>query len=398
MQQPNPDVPAVHVQSPAFDERAYPHFILPTRMGYRWRYFNHRIAAWKFGLARNGDHPWADALRAHARGGPFSENIGEEECPRVKFGYQRIEVDSIERIGAARRKIDVTIGPDGLYRSTFSLDRDALHLSGYSEVVPIITGFGFDTSIPQSRLFPSNYHPGHGYLTRGIGAGVEVADLDDRSLDLDLWLRYGFGASMDRPHHNEALRDARVGAELDIALIGVSEVPVSEGRVDYEIAHDEEPKIGVEEQLPPAPERDKRLILQGTPRAPAGIWGIQAFNFALTPERDCRWIEDAPFGDDFDGPGGAHPEYGKPGFYIRELTLDLQQKAYDANSGEAAFVFDGYASNATMSIPFHCMHSAFTGRMVWLQTGGTTAPYDFSSAFETGVSDFAFSEMEKKSA
>ncbi|MFB6371648.1 MAG: hypothetical protein ABEN55_00700, partial [Bradymonadaceae bacterium] len=287
---------------------------------------------------------------------------------------------------------------DGLYRTTCRLDRDSLNLTGYDRIVPVITGFGFDTSIPQSRLFPTSYHPGHGYLTRGIGAGVEFAGADDRQIDLDVWLRYGFGAAIDRPYHNEALLDAQVGAELDLALVGVNEVPVSRGRVKYEIAYDEEPKIGLEQTLPPAPESDKRIVLQGTPGAPSGIWGMQAFNFVLTPERTCRWTEGGPFDDELRDDNSPHSEYGDPGFYIRELTLDLDQTSYDPATGEAEFLFDGYASNATMAIPFHCLRSQFTGRMAWLQTDATTAPYEFSTEFETGRSDFALADMEKRSA
>ncbi len=387
------DPPSVRARSPGFDRGAHPHFVLPHRMGYRWRYFNHRIAAWKFGLSHEGDDEWADHLRAHSLGGPYSDGLVTYERPRLKFGYQRIEADSVRRLGAARRRLEVTLGPTGRIRLRRSFDRRELNLAGYPDLVPVITGFGFDTDVDQSSWFPGSYPPHHGYLSRGLGAAVETVALTERSVEIEVWLRFGFGAAMDRPHHNEALLDAQVGAELDIALIGASETPVHTGEVAYDLAYDE-PKLGVEQSLPPASLDQQRIRLTGLHDAPAGIHGIQAFNFDLTPERSCRWNEDWPYGDDLRGEHGGHPTYGPPGYYLRELTVDLRRDTYDPETGEAEFLFNGYASNATLSLPFHPFCSRFTGRMVWLQTDATTRTVDFDSEFETGARTFPLAAME----
>lgn len=381
--------PDIIVRSPSFDERALPSFIIPQRMGYRWKHFNHRISKWKFGLARNGSgHPWADHLAAHSVGGPYSTGLVSGEHPSVKFGFQRVELDSPRTVGAARRQLTVTLGPSGVFHGRHTFDRRALNLRNYKSIVPLITGFGFDTDVRQPNVYTSAYDPAHGYQTRGLGAGLDVVEMDEHSVTVAFSLRYGFGSSMDRPHHNEALLDARVGAELDIALVGVNDVPVHCGEVGYEMDY-EEPQLAIEQAIAPAPDHQKRVVIDGAKGAPEGIVGLQSFNFDLTPSRSCSWNDDWPGGDELRGGNGGHPRYGQPGYYIRELTLAIDREAYDSSSGKASFLFDGYASNATHSIAFHPMHSRFEGRMVWLQTDGALGPHTFARDFETGRSEFS---------
>lgn len=387
--------PAVHVRAPAFDERALPSFIIPHRMGYRWKHFNHRISVWKFGLARadNPGHPWADHLSAHTVGGPFTVGSVSGEHPRVTFGYQRVELDSTRRLGAARRQILVTLGPDGHYRGRHTFDRRAINLRGYSRVVPLITGFGFDTNIEQPKLYTPKYDPSHGYQTRGIGARVKVVDIDEESVTLEFALRFGFGSSMDRPNHNEALRDARVQAELDVALVGVNDVPIHTGEVGYDLEYDE-PLIAVEQDIPSPPEDRTRVTLQGDPGASFGFTGMQSFNFELAPRRSCGWNAGWPMGDDLRAEAGRHPIYGPPGYYIRELALHLELESYDAETGEASFQFEGYASNSTRSVAFHAMRNNFSGRMAWVQADGSAGRHRLTRAFPTGSSRFSLLDFE----
>lgn len=363
-------------------------------MGYRWRHFNHRIAAWRFGLARNGGgDPWADQLESLSIGGPYSNELLRHECPKVKFGYQRVDVDSIERVGAARRRLDVVVDSSGVCRGTRRFDRDELHLSGYRDIAAVITGFGFDTAIPQSATYPNAYQPAHGYLTRGLGAGVEVVDMNDEWVELSFWLRFGTGASMDRPHHNEAMLEARLAGELDVALIGVTDVPVHRGDVSYRSEYGE-PKIGVGTPIDGIPKRLQRIEIDGTASAPRGIFGVQSFNFDLTPSRSCQWNRDWPLGDDLRGEDGGHPEYGAPGYYVRELTIDLQRERFDPKTGRGSFLFEGFASNSTFSIPFHPLHCEFSGQMVWIQADGARKPVNFAAEFPTGASEFPLEAME----
>lgn len=389
-----PSAPSVIVETPTYDRGAHPSFVLPTRMGYRWRHFNHRVAAWKFGLLRDGDgHPWADRLQTRSVGGPFSNDLLRDERPELKFGYQRIDVDSVERIGAARRRLDVLLDSPGAHRVDERFDREELDLSGYRQVVAVLTGFGFETDVPQPVSYPNAYRPGHGYLTRGLGARVQVSEVDERSIELSVWLRYGIGAAMDRPHHNEALLEARIGAEIDFALIGVTDVPVHRAGVSYETEYSE-PKIAVGAPLESIPDRLKRVQLDGTASAPAGFVGIQGFNFELTPSTSCRWNRDWPLGDHLRGDDRGHPEYGAPGYYLRELTVDLERERFDPDSGRAAFLFDGFASNSTFSIPFHPLNSEFSGEMVWIQAPGERRDVEFASEFPTGTALFGLDQME----
>jgi hypothetical protein len=368
-------------------------FVVPSRMGYRWKHFNHRISVWKFGLACNGGRePWADHVTAHSIGGPFSTHLLDRERPVLKFGFQRVDLDSTQHVGATRRRFDVSLDASGCHRGEYMFDREALGLEGYETIVPIVTGFGFDTDVDQPALYPSSYNPAHGYLTRGLGVDVRRVDIDARSVTIAVELRYGFGTAMDRPHHNEALLYARLAAELDIAFIGLDGVPWETGGVEYRLDGDE-PKIGVDEPVPPADTDETRVQLQGRPRAPMGCVGIQGFDFDLTPTRSCRWSTDWPLGDHLRGDGGSHPVYGSPGYYVRELTLDVESKHYDPSTGRAEFAFEGFASNATRSIAFHPLEARFRGRMAWFQIEGARPAVRFDSDFPTGRSEFALDEM-----
>ena len=306
----------------------------------------------------------------------------------MKFGYQHVDRNATRHAGATRRHLEVVLDDSGVHRAEYTLDRAALGLDEYDTIVPLITGFGFDTDIEQDPLYPRRYDPAHGYLTRGLGADVSLTELDDETLTLSVWLRYGFGAAMDRPHHNEALLYARIAAELDIAFVGLDGVAWQTGSVDYRLEYDD-PKIGLQQSLAPATDDQKRIVLQGRPGAPLGCVGIQGFNFELSPVRSCRWNADWPLDDRLRGSGNEHPLYGPPGYYIRELTIDVSPHRYDPSTGRAEFMFDGFASNATRSVAFHPLCSHFRGRLAWLQLDGANPRVQFDSEFSTGRADFS---------
>ncbi|MFB6264079.1 MAG: hypothetical protein ABEL76_10715, partial [Bradymonadaceae bacterium] len=157
---------------------------------------------------------------------------------------------------------------------------------------------------------------------------------------------------------------------------------------------DGEPKIGVDRPVPSVSDERARIELLGEPRAPAGLMGLQGFDFDLTPDRSCEWNRGWPMGDEFRGERGGHPDYGPPGVYLRELTVDLTRHRYDRDTGEARFSLDGFASNATHSIPFHPFRSRFRGRMAWLQIEGAGPPIQFDSPFAPRQRSFPLADME----
>ncbi|MFB6264080.1 MAG: hypothetical protein ABEL76_10720, partial [Bradymonadaceae bacterium] len=233
MNPPDPGDARVRLHPSGRPSEPHRRFLIPNRFGYRWRHFNHRVALWGFHLDQNRSHPWADHLTARAAGGPFSTGLGPVEQPLLRFGYQRVDTGTDEATAAARCDIETTIGPDGADRGTFLLDRAELGLEHCDDVTAMLVGFEFDTDIPQPGHFPDAYDPAHGYTTRGLGVDVEVTAIDDGAISLDYWVRFGFGAAMDRPYHNEALLDARVGVEVHVALVGSSDLPIRTGSADY---------------------------------------------------------------------------------------------------------------------------------------------------------------------
>ncbi|MFB6371554.1 MAG: hypothetical protein ABEN55_00225, partial [Bradymonadaceae bacterium] len=85
---------------------------------------------------------------------------------------------------------------------------------------------------------------------------------------------------------------------------------------------------------------------------------------------------------------------GKPGFYLRELTVDLRLANFDAESGTGTFLFNGYASNATEAIGFWGLTSHFTGDFTWIQAGEVSESVRYEQDFETGTTTIDLADMK----
>lgn len=358
-------------------------FVVPTRMGFRWRYFNHRISNWSFDPTPEG------RLDVEARGGPYSAGLGEQEYPLLDYAYLRVDGDDEGGPVATAKSLEVVLGPSGLYRGTQSWDIEELGLAGYDRIVALLYGYGFDTGIPQTSHYPAGYRASNGYLSRGLGAGVEVVSRGADRLEVGYWLRYGIGASLDRPAHNEATMEARIGGRVDLLLVGFDGASAERGGVEYELEYGE-PRIGVEQGIAGPTEEQRRLRPSPSLGAAAGLYGLQAFNFDLTPRRSCRWTREWPLGDELRADEGGPELYGPPGYYVREMTVSVDRVGEPGN--ESDFEIEGYASNATHSIPFHPFRSHFAGRMVWLPVDTEVVREERKGPFATGAASFSLEE------
>lgn len=355
-------------------------FVVPTRMGFRWRYFNHRISNWSFDPTPEG------RLDVKARGGPYSARLGEEEYPSLDYGFLRVAGDRRYGPVATPRSLEVVVGPSGLYCARHRWGIDELGLGAYDRVVALLYGFGFDTGIPQTSQYPAGYSAANGYLSRGLGAGVRVVSRTDDEVEVGYWLRYGIGTSLDRESHNEATLEARIGGRIDMLLVGFDGDRPEHGRVEYDLEYSE-PRIAVEQEIAgPRPEQRRVQFERARPRG-FGVYGLQAFNFNLTPRRSCRWTRDWPLGDEMRADRGGPRAYGPPGYYVREMTVSVDRNSESDAGGD--FELEGYASNATYSIPFHRFRSHFAGRMIWLPARAEVERGERSGPFTTGAASFS---------
>ncbi len=375
-----------------FDEEACSEFVVPSRLGFRWDAINHRYSSWNHELGREDDQRCrATRLAVSHVGGDFSE--GNDETPHLKYGFRERTGSPPAGVGAARRQIDVAIGPDGEAVGSETFQRADLNLREYEDVVALVEGFGFETDVEQSNDYPDDYDPGEGYTLHALGASLD-ADAREETVELDYRLRVQPGASPDRTTHNEAVPHARLEGRLDVLLVGVGDAARTDGSVEYSYAH-EKPTAFEPDDFSPAPEDDQRIALDGAPGFAPGMFGLRSFEFELTPDRECESADDCPEGESCREDATCTREIGPPGFYLREMTVDLDLESYDAESGEATFLLNGYASNASEAIGFWPMRVEFSGAMTWLQTDSVSETYRSESPFETGETNFELDDMKE---
>ena len=381
-------------QGPVSDDRACSKFVIPHRMGYSWKKLNHRVSKWGFELTGGKSTCRAKKLDATFVGGTFSTGgtANVDDTPKLKYGFTERTAGSSKAVGIARRTIEVTIDSSGLAKGTKEYDREALKLMHYEKVIPLIEGFAFDTDVKKPKDYPEDYDPAHGYCTRGIGASLETKELDDETVTLDYRLRFEPGLSPDREPHNKAVPHAKMKGRLDLLLVGTTTSPLETGSVDYTVKYPK-PKPLEEDDHPPASETKQQIILKGASDRGKGLYGVQSFNFELTPRIDCGSNGDCPEGETCNDDGSCTEKQGKPGFYIREISVDTKLKSFDESTGEATFLLNGYASNSTTFVGFWGMKNHFTGRIAWIQTGDAPDAVRHEEEFETGSSTFELSEM-----
>lgn len=387
--------PPSHADGPSLDEDACPSFVVPQRMGFRWNKLNHRVSLWSLRLARPDDTCRADALESGCIGGNFStgEGIGVEDNPSLRYGFQLHDSPEPRPLGAAHRTFEATIDSDGIVEKTVTLQRDALELEHYDRIVPLLGGWEFETDVEPSDDYPDDYDPARGYTMAGIGASVEALDVTETEVQLRYRLRFRPGASDDRIEHNRAVPRARIGAELDVLLIGAPSNRVRTGSTSYELAYETpEPR---EEPLARAPPEQTRIALSGQSGGPRGIWGLQSFDFQFDAELTCNRDGDCPDGDSCRlETSSCRETYGPPGFYLRELSAALSLRDYDRSSGRAIFDFDGFASNTSDFVSYYPLHSTFTGRMAWFQVEGSADPVRGERSVETGRTSFELDALK----
>ncbi len=377
---------------PTFNRDACASLVAPQRMGFRWETLNHRVSLWSVGLERDGCKP--RSLEAGVVGGNFSTGEGPaiSDTPSLKYGFQSYRADSPDPIGVAHRTFASTLGDTRQVEKTVTFQRESLELEHYERIVPILEGFEFRTDVEQSDTYAEDYNPARGYTLAGIGVSVEVVEQSSSRVHLRYRIRFQPGASADRLEHNRAVPKARIGARLEVALIGTPSGRVRTGSTDYELAY-EKPEPGEESLERPSAEQ-ARIELSGQSGGPRGFWGLQRFDVQLEADVTCDRNGDCPKGDTCQQSSSqCRQTFGPPGFYMRELTVDLTRESYDAETGRAAFQLEGFASNTSDFVSFYSLRSQVSGRMAWFQVGGAGEPRRFERTFETGRTSFDWASL-----
>jgi len=372
---------------PVPDPDACRRFVVPQEMGLGWDKINHRVAAMSVRL--DHDHCRARKLQVTQLGGDFSTGEAGTDTPYVDFAYQRVDTPH-PNVGAARVTQKEYIGPEGTLTKQHTYDRRKLHLLGFEQIVPFVEGFQFDTGIEQVDGYPDKYDAVYGYTSRGIGMSVRVSELTDTEVTIEYTIRFETGGSPDRPSLNKALAYARVLARLDVLLVGVDGWPVHQGDIAYDLSYDRPKPFQGSNEMPleGASEETQTLQVAGTPGDPPGFYGLSAFDLKLTFDPACRSHLDCVFGDTCGDDGECDMTEGLPGEYIRALRAGVEMTDYDETSGEATFLVDGYASNASQAIAFMALRNHFTAHVSWIQTSAVSERHQFEKEFDTGDATF----------
>ena len=370
-------------QGPLYDPQACDDFVVLQQFGLGWGLLNHRISTWDVRL--DDDECRAERAEIVHIGGDFSTGdspTGTDDVPFVKVGWQRADTN-VEQVGVARVSIDATVGPDGRVDGTTTYRRTELDLRHYPRVVAIIDGIGFETGVEQTDEYPEEYDPAHGYTIRGFGAGVEVESSSVNEITLGWDFHFQVENSPDRPKHNAAVEFARVGARIDVLLVGVRGAAVHERNVDYEMSYP--PPVPLEDQQIDPPDPSKTAIeIDGEDGGPNGIWGISRFDFQYAFDGSCENDRECIFADTCADDGYCTLSRDTPGEYLREVTVTLRQDAYDRESGVGAFTLEGYTSNASRFVANFALEYTFSGGMVWIQAEGGGTAEQVEEEFETG--------------
>lgn len=357
--------------------------VVPTRMGFAWEALNHRISTMDTRLDYGCG---ATEGRTTIIGGDFT--TGEVMDDDALLRWRQLELDATDlgdcgpRFGRVSLETVVT-APTYTERMRRTVSRSGLGLRSRGTVHGVIQGFGFDTRGGRLEGFPEDYNPDHGYTTRGYGMEVHVRDLGGDELEVIVDVRFEPGLSHDRENHNEAMPFAAIATRVDVLLVDSVRTPVHTGGVSYVTEHPA-PPFGRDVPVPPPPEEARRVVLQGTPGAPEGFWGWRKFDFLLEPPEACSRRSDCARGNVCTEEGVCSRDAGVPGYYIREISVDLDLLDFDAQSGIATFDVLGYASNATRVIEFYALQSTFRGEFTWWQAPVAARAEDHALAFPAG--------------
>jgi hypothetical protein len=362
--------------------------VVPRHFGVGWKTLNHRISRLEARLAEVTDCS-AAAARISLRGGGFANGKFFHDDASASFAAQRVRS---EHVRAAKFTVAGAF-EGGLAEGAVRVSRADLGLGESGSLVALVGGLKFHTDVPQPPEFEAtNYPQQMGFTLRGIGAGARVVAEEDDADEITVHYRLQFqpGAAPDRARHNRAIAHARIGAELDVIVLDVSDVPVRTLEHSYAVSY-VRPGIGNMEQPPPDKEKIARRAT-GAPGDPRGFVGIGDFRFDMKFGRTCASDEECPDGACVKAVGRCAGRFGLAGDYLQSVTVSTGFREWNPETGEAVFDVLGHVSNSSDGIAFRPLDYDFSNRFVWIQTDDVYPLGPVEGPLEKGTVRLAFSE------
>lgn len=307
--------------------------------GYRWERLSHRISFLRAGVDLPGDDGGFDG-RMGLVGGPWSDGRAGADQPSFDLGYSHLRADGLS---ARYGSVGLQIGPDGEGSRTVVLDLDDLGIDGRQTYAIALSGICLQTDVPLAEGYDGGYDSGDGWTPSALGAGLSPAQVDGGQLVFDASLRFEAG-TLDRKKMGEAVPFAQVDGVVGYVVLALDEAAVTAGRIDASGFYPSEGKSYTD--IPPLPEEDRRLSLQGLPGRPVGAPLLRSWDIALN-ESDAD----------------------RRGRYLRAWSARVEDFTYEPRTGVAEILADGYASHSSV-LQEGDLEVRFSAEIDLLQTSG----------------------------
>ncbi len=344
--------------------------MIPAAMRWGWESRNHRVRRIGFMPIRTDATCTFSDINHAFIGGDFTTGEVDSDDALVDTRWNLLTDDNI---AATVARVDLVIPAGGTLESSIIVPLpQGFPASGTT--LAFVSGFIYDTDVAQAPDYPADTYPAaSGFTSRGIGVGVMVSELQtspDTHVDVQLYTRFEHGRAGDnffRPDHNAAFPFAQSGATVEITVLRLlDERPVLSTGVDY-IQESDEVLRFTDELDPPAAEELRRVELADWSNdAATTAIGITYFDLRLYPSRDCTRNDDCTPDDVCDNDACAE-QFGPPGDYIREMSIDTQK---NFESSPPALDLHGYAASASTAVAILPMRNEFSGRVTLISTEG----------------------------
>jgi len=287
---------------------------------YTWQDLSHRIAFLRAGV----DLPSEDGsfnADLGILGGSWADGRNYRDHPSYSLSHSRV---LSEDLVAWYDEVPIQLGPDGRSSSEVVVDLAALDLPPKAHWAIAMRGICMDMDVDFLPGYDGSYSGDEGWTPRGLGAQLSPASHDSKARLLRFTATAHFqGGRLDRIHHNEALEFAQVETRIRYALLGFDHGVVSPGLVEASAFYDSEGES--HSDIEPIPLAERTLQIQGQPELAVGLPLLRGWNFELNANTDDE----------------------TPGRYLREWAARVDSFSYEADSGLAEVIVDGYASHSS---------------------------------------------------
>ena len=288
---------------------------------YSWQDLSHRIAFLRAGVDLPADDGSFDADLG-ILGGSWADGRNYRDHPSYTFAHSRVLSDDLV---AWYDEVPILLGPDGRNSTEVEIDLSALGLPPKRSWTTALRGVCMDMDVDFLAGYEGSYKGREGWTPRGFGVQLSPLEYDAK----DELLRFTATAHfepgrLDRIYHNEALEFAQIETRIRYALLGFDYGAVRPGQITASAFYDSVTES--HSDIEPIPEQQRTLQIEGVPGLPIGLPLLRGWDFEFN----------------------ANGEGDKPGRYLREWAAQVEDFSYEATSGIAEVVIDGYASHSSL--------------------------------------------------